>query len=110
MYLPTVLSFLLATALAAPSKRSVSAILQFEIALDTFTSDAEVNVPGTVTVNEQLIAATIAEVDGTNNIESIFCQAKDANGEKIGDVITIANTTTFNNGNLVEISTIACKD
>jgi hypothetical protein len=116
MYFTSILSLLAISAavFAAPaenlSKRSVSAILQFEIDPDTFTSDTEVSVPGSVTVNEEMIQATIAEVDGSNDPNSVFCQAHDANGNNIGDTFTLLNTTVFDGGNLVEISTITCKD
>lgn len=116
MYFTTVLSILAvaASVLAAPAekitKRYVTAILQFEIDPDTFTSDTEVSVPGTVTVNEEMIQATIAEVDGSNDPDSVFCQAYNAYGNKIGDTFTLLNTTVFDNGNLVEISTVTCQD
>lgn len=109
----TILSLVLpALALAAPKYQHKvgSAILQFEIDEDTFTSDTEIAVPGTLNVNLQLIGATIAEVSGIANESSVACQALDANDNPIGTPFTLETFVTFDNENLVEVDTIECYD
>ncbi|KAI9688646.1 MAG: hypothetical protein M1822_001003 [Bathelium mastoideum] len=105
--LPLVLPVL---ALAAPKYQQEvgSAILQFEIDQDTFTSDTEIVVPGTLIVDQQLIKATIASVSGIADENAVSCQALDANDYPIGVPFTLEAFTTFDNGNLVEVGTIEC--
>lgn len=115
MYLTTSLIPLLAAAtLALPQsklhRRAGFVILDLEIGQDTFTSDTEVAVPGSITLDQELISAFIAEVDGISDASSVSCQAYDADGNKIGAPFTASVTTTFDNGNLVEISTVTCTD
>lgn len=110
MQLALVLSLLAASAFGSPileSRASGQAILQFEIDQDTFTSDTPIAVPGTLTLNQQLIGATIAEVTGISNTNAVSCQAFDGN-KKVAEPFTLNHFTIFNNNNLVEITEIQC--
>ncbi|KAF2236832.1 hypothetical protein EV356DRAFT_497762 [Viridothelium virens] len=85
-----------------------SAILQFEIDQDTFTSDTTIAVPGSLKLNEQLIGATVAEVSGIANENAVKCQALSADDRPIGMPFTLETSVTLDDGQKVEVDTIEC--
>lgn len=99
-----------ALVLAAPKyhHKVGSAILQFEIDQDTFTSDTKIAIPSTLEINQRLIGATIASVSGVANEDAVSCQALDANDNTIGDPFNLATFVDFDNGNLIEVDSIEC--
>jgi len=91
-----------------PRASQPEAILQFEIAPDTFTSDFEI-VLGTVADTDlQLISATIASVSGAKNENNVVCTATSNFSSNVAGVFTLATTAVFNNGLLEEITSITC--
>jgi hypothetical protein len=86
-----------------------TAILQFEIDQDTFTSNTEISVPGSLTINKQLIAATVAETDGIADPSTVSCQAFDGT-TKVGVPFNTSQFTTFANRQLTFIESITCSD
>ncbi|KAJ9144209.1 hypothetical protein NKR23_g6116 [Pleurostoma richardsiae] len=101
-----ILGLFAAAASAAPN--AGQAILQFEIDPDTFTSDTPIAVPGTITVDQSLIAATIATVSGVADPDDVQCQAFNGN-TKVAEPFTLEHFTTFNGGAKVLITTITCQ-
>lgn len=86
-----------------------TAILQFEIDQDTFTSNTPIEVPGSLTINKQLIAASVATTDGIDDPTAVSCQAFNGN-VKVGEPFTTLHTTTFANRQLTLITSITCSD
>lgn len=89
-------------------RASGSAILQFEIDQDTFTSDTPIGVPGTITLNQNLIGATIAEVS-SSSLDGTSCQAFNG-ATKVGAPFTLTTFVDFAGGNFAFVETIQCKD
>ncbi|KAK4222742.1 hypothetical protein QBC38DRAFT_489116 [Podospora fimiseda] len=113
-FLPTSILFttLLATfsgsTLAAPTAatsqetpRQSLGRIQLEIEFDTFIQ-RDINVPGTLTLNRDLITATL--VSGPSNIR---CQAFNGN-IAVGGPIVLNRDTVFNNRKKVFVSHIRC--
>ena len=91
-----------------PRASQPEAILQFEIAPDTFTSDFEI-VLGTVADTDlQLISARIASVSGAKNRDNVVCIAMANFSSNVAGVFTLTSTAVFKNGTLEEITSIIC--
>lgn len=101
---------LLSTASAAVlvARAGGSAILQFEIDQDTFTSDTPIDVPGTITIDQNLIGATIAEVS-SSSLDGTSCQAFNG-ATKVGAPFTLTTFVDFNAGQFAFVETITCED
>jgi len=93
-----------------PRASQAEAILQFEIAPDTFTSDFEIAIGTMDDTDLQLISATIASVSGAKNQNNVVCMATSNFSSNVAGVFTLATTAVFNNGKLEEITSITCAE
>lgn len=122
-YSTILLSSLVSLAAAAPitpafssqsqDNSTASAILQFEIDNDTFTSNTRIDVPGKLSFADRprqltVIAAGIATTRGIADPYSVRCQAFDAEGEKIGPQFGNDNPTSLAGGKKVAVNEIYC--
>ncbi|KAI0008209.1 hypothetical protein F4779DRAFT_588302 [Xylariaceae sp. FL0662B] len=76
--------------------------LQLEIDNDTFTSNTQCEVGGSVNINKELISATIAGA-----AEGVTCTASLGNGETVD--FTDADLTQLAGGKKVLVEEIACR-
>jgi hypothetical protein len=110
MHFTTVLALLLTAVSASPiiEARAGQAILQFEIAPDTFTSNTPIAIPGTLNKDQKLVGATIATTSGVSNPAKISCQAFNGD-QKVGSPFTTNTFVRFNGGKAVQTTKITCK-
>ena len=65
--------------------------------------------PGTISVSQRFIGATVASVSNVVKEIAVFCQALDANDNSIGTSFTLEAFVTLDDRNLVEVDTIECR-
>ncbi|OCK77162.1 hypothetical protein K432DRAFT_395840 [Lepidopterella palustris CBS 459.81] len=108
---------LLALTSAAPAIRSSrrqaipsgTAILQFEIAPDTFTSDTEITIGSVLDLDAaplSLLSIAIASTTGVSNPAAIVCEARDQS--TVVGTFTVAQDVNF--PSLQTITSITCDD
>ncbi|KAL8380831.1 hypothetical protein RB595_005226 [Gaeumannomyces hyphopodioides] len=91
-----------------------TAILQFEIDNDTFTSNTKINVPGTLQFNNaqrplRVIAATVATTQNIANPAAVRCQAFDKQGKAVGPKFGNDKLVKLAGGKKVEVGKITCQ-
>ena len=93
-----------------PRASQPEAILQFETAPDTFTSDFEIALGTMDDTDLQVISATIASVSGAVNQNKVVCMATANFSSNVVGVFTLATTAVFNKGALEKITSITCAE
>lgn len=101
---------LCALASAAPSSRrkvlTGTAILQFEIAPDTFISDTEITIGTQIDTDLSILSASIASTSGVANPGAIVCELMDQS--TVVGKFTVNKDATFKN--LQTVTAISCSD
>lgn len=121
MQLTTITTFLtiLSAVLAAPApaaepqpigdmletRQSGVARVQFELERQTTFIQRNINVPGSLNLNQGVVAATIVSVSG--GIRAV-CQAFNAQGRAIGGQIRLNQNTVLANGQRVQVARVQC--
>lgn len=91
-----------------------SAILQFEIDDDTFTSNTRIKVPGSLQFHDYnrpllAISATIATTENITNPAAVRCQAFDKHGRAaVGPAFGNEELVRLAEGQRIEIGMITC--
>lgn len=87
------------------TRQSGVARVQFELEAQTTFIQRNINVPGSLNLNQGVVAATIVSVSG--GIRAV-CQAFNANGGAIGGQIRLNQNTVLSGGRRVQVARVQC--